>query len=80
MAEASSSQGDTGKAGVSGKAVGAGLGAAAVAVGTAAAGKKAATDDDTNDTASMDVGVPLAAMPTETGAADTSPMVKEMFT
>jgi ribosome-associated toxin RatA of RatAB toxin-antitoxin module len=78
VAEASSSQGDTGKAGVSGKAVAAGLGAAAaaVAVGTAAAGKKAATDDDTNDTndtASMDVGVPLAAMPTEAGPADTEP-------
>ena len=53
VAEASSSQGDTGKAGVSGKAVAAGLGAAAaVAVGAAAAaGKKASTDDDTDDTA-----------------------------
>ena len=49
VAEASSSQGDTGKAGVSGKAVAAGLGAAAaVAVGAAAAaGKKAPTDEDT---------------------------------
>jgi uncharacterized membrane protein len=76
VAEASSSQGDTGKAGVSGKAVAAGLGAAAavaVGVGAAAAGKKAATDDDTDDTPRMDVGVPLAAMPTETDPADTEP-------
>ena len=53
VAEASSSRGDAGKAGVSGKAVAAGLGAAAaVAVGAAAAaGKKASTDDDTDDTA-----------------------------
>ena len=76
VAEASSSQGDDGKAGVSGKAVAAGLGAAAavaVGVGAAAAGKKAATDDDTDDTSRMDVGVPLAAMPTETAPADTEP-------
>ena len=74
VAEASSSQGDTGKAGVSGKAVAAGLGAAAaVAVGAAAAAGKKAPTDDTDDTAGMDVGVPLAAMPTETGRADTEP-------
>ena len=73
VAEASSSQGDTGKAGVSGKAVAAGLGAAAaVAVGAAAvAGKKAPTDDDTGDVPRMDVGVPLAAMPTETAPVET---------
>jgi hypothetical protein len=72
VAEASSSQGDTGKAGVSGKAVAAGLGAAAaVAVGAAAvAGKKTPTDDDTEDRPVMDVGVPLAATPTETGPVE----------
>ena len=77
VAEASSSQGDTGKAGVSGKAVAAGLGAAAaVAVGAAAAaGKKSPTvddhTDDADDTAGMDVGVPLAATPSETGPVAT---------
>jgi len=76
VAEASSSQGDTGKAGVSGKVVAAGLGAAAaVAVGAAAAaGKKTPTDDDTDDTAVLDVGVPLAATPTETGPTETEPL------
>src|ERR671910_3623623 len=55
LAEASSSRGDAGKAGLSGKAVAAGLGAAAaVAVGAAAAGKKtSADDDDTDDEARM---------------------------
>ena len=76
VADASSSRGDAGKAGVSGKAVAAGLGAAAaVAVGAAAAGKKtSADDDDTDDEARMDVGVPLGAMPTETGPAETDPL------
>ena len=72
LAEASSSRGDTGKAGVSGKAVAAGLGAAAAAaVGAAAvAGKKASADDDTDDETRMDVGVPLEATPTYTGQAE----------
>jgi len=82
VAEASSSQGDTGKAGVSGKAVAAGLGAAAaVAVGAAAVGgKKTAdddTEDDTDDTGRMDVGIPLAAMPTETGPVQTDPLDRD---
>ena len=79
VAEASSSQGDTGKAGVSGKAVASGLGAAAaVAVGAAAAAaKKAATEDDTDDTAVMDVGVPLEATPTDTGPVETEPRGRE---
>ena len=61
VAEASSSQGDAGKAGVSGKAVAAGLGAAAaVAVGAAAAaGKKAPTRRRHRRHRRMDVGVPL---------------------
>ena len=79
VADAASSQGDTGKAGVSGKAVAAGLGAAAaVAVGAAAAaGKKQATDDATDDTAGMDVGVPLEATPTQTVPVDTEPPVRD---
>jgi carbon monoxide dehydrogenase subunit G len=77
VAEASSSQGDSGKAGVSGKAVAAGLGAAAaVAVGAAATAGKKATDDDADDTV-MNVGVPLEAAPTETGAAAAEPLVRE---
>ena len=81
VAEAGSSHGDSGKAGVSGKAVAAGLGAAAaVTVGAAAAaGKKAATADDTGDTV-MDVGVPLAATPTETGPAGTESDIREDLT
>ena len=61
VAEASSSQGDAGKAGVSGKAVAAGLGAAAaVAVGAAAAaGKKASADDDTDDDGPDGCGSPV---------------------
>ena len=76
VAEASSSQGDTGKAGVSGKAVAAGLGAAAaVAVGAAAvAGKKASTDDDD---AVLDVGVPLEATPTNTAPVETDPLGRD---
>ena len=79
MADAASSQGDTGKAGVSGKAVAAGLGAAAaVAVGAAAAaGKKQTTDDASDDTAGMDVGVPLEATPTQTVLVETEPPVQE---
>jgi carbon monoxide dehydrogenase subunit G len=76
VTEASSSRGDAGKAGVSGKAVAAGLGAAAaVAVGAAAAaGNKTSADDDTDDQARMDVGVPLAAMPTESGPVESDPL------
>jgi ribosome-associated toxin RatA of RatAB toxin-antitoxin module len=76
LAEASSSQGDAGKAGVSGKTVAAGLGvAAAAAVGAAAvAGKKASADDDTDDTTRMDVGVPFEASPSYTGQAETAPL------
>ena len=64
IAEASSSQGDSGKAGVSGKAVAAGLGVAAAVTGVvaAAAAKKPSTDDQTDDQATgLDVGVPLEA-------------------
>jgi ribosome-associated toxin RatA of RatAB toxin-antitoxin module len=80
VAEASSSQGDAGKAGVSAKTVAAGLGAAAaVAVGAAAAaGKKSSTDDvtddDVDDKTRMDVGVPFEATPTYTGQAETAPL------
>ena len=76
VAEASSSQGDAGKAGVSGKAVAAGLGVgAAVAAGAAAAaGKKATTTDHAGETAVVDVGVPLEATPTETRSADSEPL------
>ena len=78
VAEASSSQGDAGKAGVSGKVVAAGLGAAAaVAVGAAAAAKKPANDDDTGDSTGVDVGVPLAATPTEMGPVDVEPLGRE---
>jgi carbon monoxide dehydrogenase subunit G len=79
VAEASSSRGDAGKAGVSGKTVAAGLGAAAaVAVGAAAAaGTKTSTDDDTDDTARIDVGVPLQAMPTDTPPVETEPLGRE---
>jgi uncharacterized protein YndB with AHSA1/START domain len=74
--EASSSRGDAGKAGISGKAVAAGLGAAAAAVGAAAVAgkKKAAADDDTDDTTRLDVGVPFEATPTYTGRAETEPL------
>jgi len=76
LAEASSSRGDAGKAGVSGKTVAAGLGAAAAAaVGAAAvAGKKRSADEDTDDKTPMDVGVPFEATPTYTGQADTEPL------
>jgi ribosome-associated toxin RatA of RatAB toxin-antitoxin module len=80
VAEASSSRGDAGKAGVSAKTVAAGLGAAAaVAVGAAAAaGKKSSTDDvtddDVDDKTRMDVGVPFEATPTYTGQAETEPV------
>jgi uncharacterized protein YndB with AHSA1/START domain len=77
LAEASGSRGDAGKAGVSGKAVGAGLGAAAAAaVGAAAVAgkKKASADDDTDDRTGMDVGVPLEATPTYTGQAENQPL------
>ncbi len=76
LAEASSSRGDAGKAGVSGKTVAAGLGAAAAAaVGAAAvAGKKTSADDDTDDKTRMDVGVPFEATPTYTGQAETAPL------
>jgi ribosome-associated toxin RatA of RatAB toxin-antitoxin module len=75
LAEASSSRGDTGKAGVSGKTVAAGLGAAAAAVGAAAvAGKKASANDDTDDETRMDVGVPLEATPSYTGQAEPEPL------
>jgi uncharacterized membrane protein len=79
LAEASSSQGDTGKAGISGKAVAAGLGAAAAAaVGAAVvAGKKSSADEDTDDTddqSRLNVGVPLEASPTYTGQAETAPL------
>jgi uncharacterized membrane protein len=82
VAEASSSRGDAGKAGVSGKTVAAGLGAAAaVAVGAAAAaGRNAAgddTDDDTDDTVRMDVGVPFEATPTYAGTVGTEPGDRE---
>ena len=71
VAEASSSRGDAGKAGVSGKAVAAGLGVPLLPSGAAAvAGKKASTDDDTEDKPRMDVGVPLEASPTYTGQAE----------
>ena len=82
VTEARSSRGDAGKAGVSGKAVAAGLGAAAaVAVGAAAAaGKKTSADDDTDDKGRMDVGVPLEAMPTETGPVETVPLDREDVT
>ena len=82
VTEARSSRGDAGKAGVSGKAVAAGLGAAAaVAVGAAAAaGKKTSADDDTDDKGRMDVGVPLKAMPTETGPVETVPLDREDVT
>ena len=75
LAEASSSRGDAGKAGVSGKTVAAGLGAAAAAaVGAAAvAGKKTSADDDTNDKPRMDVGIPFEATPTYTGQAEAAP-------
>jgi uncharacterized membrane protein len=80
LAEASSSRGDAGKAGVSGKTVAAGLGAAgAAAVGAAAlAGKKTSADDDTDDDTDekprMDVGVPFEATPTSTGQAEAEPL------
>jgi uncharacterized protein YndB with AHSA1/START domain len=76
LAEADSSRGDAGKAGVSGKTVAAGLGAAAAAaVGTAAvAGKRASADDDTDDRTGMDVGVPFDATPTYTGQVETEPL------
>jgi uncharacterized protein YndB with AHSA1/START domain len=79
LAEADSSRGDAGKAGVSGKTVAAGLGAAAaVAVGAAAAaGKNAASDDtgdEANDRVRMDVGVPFEATPTYTGQVETEPL------
>jgi uncharacterized membrane protein len=80
LAEASSSRGDSGKAGVSGKTVAAGLGAAgAAAVGAAAlAGKKTSADDDTDDDTDekprMDVGVPFEATPTYTGRAEAEPL------
>jgi ribosome-associated toxin RatA of RatAB toxin-antitoxin module len=75
LAEASSSRGDTGKAGVSGKTVAAGLGAAAAAVGAAAvAGKKASANDDTDDETRMDVGVPLEATPSYTGQTEPEPL------
>jgi carbon monoxide dehydrogenase subunit G len=79
VAEASSSRGDAGKAGVSGKTVAAGLGAAAAAaVGAAAvAGKKASAEDDTEDRPRMDVGVPLEASPTYTGQAESEPLDRE---
>ena len=64
VAEASSSQGDSGKAGVSAKVVAAGLGAAAAVTGVAAAAaaKKPSTGDEADDQAArLDVGVPLEA-------------------
>jgi ribosome-associated toxin RatA of RatAB toxin-antitoxin module len=75
--EASSSRGDIGKAGVSGKAVAAGLGvAAAAAAGVAAVAgkKKTSADDDTDDETRLDVGVPFEATPTYTGPAGTEPV------
>jgi ribosome-associated toxin RatA of RatAB toxin-antitoxin module len=74
--DASSSRGDAGKAGVSGKAVAAGLGAAAAAVvgAAAVAGKKSSTDDDTDDETRLNVGVPFEASPTYTGQAETAPL------
>jgi len=79
VAEARSSRGDAGKAGVSGKTVAAGLGAAAAAaVGAAAvAGKKTSTEDDTEDRPQMDVGVPLEASPTSTGQVESEPLDRE---
>jgi ribosome-associated toxin RatA of RatAB toxin-antitoxin module len=76
LAEASSSRGDPGKAGVSGKTVAAGLGAAAAAaVGAAAvAGKKTSAGDDTDDRTGMDVGVPFEATPTYTRQVETEPL------
>ncbi len=76
LAEASSSQGDAGKAGISGKAVAAGLGAAAAAaVGAAVvAGQKSSADEDTDDQSRLNVGVPLDASPTYTGQAETAPL------
>jgi hypothetical protein len=61
---------------VSGKTVAAGLGAAAAAaVGAAAvAGKKASTEDATEEQPRMDVGVPFEATPTYTGQAETEPV------
>jgi hypothetical protein len=66
ISEASSSQGDSGKAGVSGKVVAAGVAAAAATgVAAAAAKKKSSTEDETDvrDTG-LDVGVPLEASET----------------
>ncbi len=79
VAEAGSSHGDSGKAGVSGKAVAAGLGAAAaVTVGAAAAaGKRLPRPMTPMMTAVMDVGVPLAATPTETAPAGTESAIRE---
>ena len=79
VAEARSSRGDAGKAGVSGKAVAAGLGAAAAtAVGAAAvAGKKSSAEDDTDDRPQMDVGVPLEASPTYAGRTETEPLDRD---
>ena len=78
VAEASSSRGDAGKAGVSGKTVAAGLGAAAAAVGAAAVvGKKASAGDEAEDRPQMDVGVPLEASPTYAGRTESEPLDRE---
>lgn len=88
MEDAAASRGDKGKAGVSGKAVAAGVGAAAAAVaaGVAAAGaaKRSSVErDDINTgtnkdtvaeagTPRMDVGAPLAATPADAGTLPAS--------
>ena len=88
LADADSSRGDKGKAGVSGKVVAAGVAAAAAAVAggvaAAGAGKKSSDErDDTDadistgtvaeaDTRRLDVGAPLAARPADAGTLPAS--------
>ncbi len=71
--EASQSRGDSGKAGVSGKAVAAGVGAAAAAAGAVVAGAAAKkSSDDTGDVSTGEDTVSVARTPTEaSGVAST---------
>ncbi len=65
--DAAESRGDSGKAGVSGKAVAAGVGAAAAATAAAVAGSKRASDDTSTSRATP---TPVAATPAETASGD----------
>lgn len=73
--DAAASQGDSGKAGVSGAAVATGVGVAAAVAGgvAAAAAAKKSSGDDRDDTVAgtesrLDVGQPLGAVPTQPAA------------